>query len=159
RVEAEGVQLALRGITIGVGDQIQLREVNRDVRSQTGDRFAVNRDVVTVIARDVETGELTVAYDDGELLTLPPSYVQQHVDLAYAGTVHAAQGRTVDRCRVLVEGGDTRESFYVALTRGKHGNWAYVVEEQQVSELDGDPVSTEKLAILAQTLETTSSEQ
>ncbi|MFD8706821.1 MobF family relaxase [Kitasatospora sp. NPDC059648] len=159
RVEAEGVQLALRGITIGCGDQIQLREVNREVRSHSGDRFAVNRDVVTVVARDVETGELTVAYDDGELMTLPPSYVQQHVDLAYAGTVHAAQGRTVDRCRVLVEGGDTRESIYVALTRGKHGNWAYVVEEQQVSELDGDPVSTEKLAVLAQALETTSSEQ
>ncbi|WP_195911430.1 MobF family relaxase [Streptomyces kaniharaensis] len=159
RVEADGVHLELRGITIGVGDQIQLREINRQVKSATGDRFAVNRDVVQVTQRNKD-GSLVVRYDDGELMYLPAHYVQDHVDLAYAGTVHSSQGRTVDRCRVLTEGGDTRESLYVALTRGKDGNWAYVVTERNISELDGpdEVVVDEKFAVLAQAMETSGAE-
>ncbi|KOV09626.1 hypothetical protein ADK60_40365 [Streptomyces sp. XY431] len=160
QVEAGGITLELRGITIGIGDQIQLREINREIKSQSGDRFAVNRDVVEVIARDLETGDITVRYDDGELMEIPSAYVREHVDLAYAGTVHSSQGRTVDRCRVLTEGGDTRESLYVALTRGKDGNWAYVVAEQKASELDGaEPVEVDKLSVLAQAMETSGAEK
>ncbi|MFJ9523275.1 MobF family relaxase [Kitasatospora sp. NPDC101801] len=159
RVEADGIHLSQRGITFGVGDQVQLREIDRKVKSHSGDRFAVNRDVVTVVDANQATGTLTVRYDDGELMRLPSNYVSEHVDLAYAGTVHASQGRTVDRCRSLAEAGDTRESLYVALTRGKDGNWAYVVTRQTVSELDGpDQPVVEKMAVLSQVLENSGAE-
>ncbi|MFB7677870.1 MobF family relaxase [Kitasatospora purpeofusca] len=158
QVEAGGVELAERGITIGVGDTVQLREVDRQVRSHSGDRFAVNRDVVRVVERDEATGRLTVAYDDGELMTLPRGYVHQHVDLAYAGTVHAAQGRTVDRCRVLQSGVGTRESLYVALTRGRDGNWAYVDTEVDGSTLEIGQEAPTGLSVLTQTLERSGAE-
>lgn len=48
-------------------------------------------------------------------------------NLGYAVTVHRAQGVTVDTAHVLVEPTTTRENFYVAMTRGKHSNRAYVI--------------------------------
>lgn len=47
--------------------------------------------------------------------------------LGYAVTTHRAQGVTVDTSHVLVEPTTTRENFYVAMTRGKDANRAYVV--------------------------------
>lgn len=48
-------------------------------------------------------------------------------NLGYAVTAHRAQGVTVDTAHVLVEPTTTRENFYVAMTRGKHANHAYVI--------------------------------
>ncbi|RAE29334.1 hypothetical protein DN524_33730, partial [Burkholderia multivorans] len=63
----------------------------------------------------------------GGSTVLPAGYVTDHVDLGYAVTAHRAQGVTVDTAHVLVEPTTTRENFYVAMTRGKHANHAYVV--------------------------------
>ena len=63
----------------------------------------------------------------GNSIVLPADYVAEHVDLGYAGTAHRAQGVTVDTAHVLVEPTSTRENFYVAMTRGKHANRAYVI--------------------------------
>src|SRR5699024_9593234 len=60
-------------------------------------------------------------------IVLPADYVAEHVDLGYAVTAHRAQGITVDTSHVLVEPTTTRENFYVAMTRGKQSNRAYVV--------------------------------
>ena len=50
----------------------------------------------------------------------------EHVDLGYAVTAYRAQGITTDTAHVLVEPTSTRETFYVAMTRGRHSNHAYV---------------------------------
>ena len=57
---------------------------------------------------------------------LPPGYVAEHVDLGYAVTAHRAQGLTVDTAHVVVTGSTTRENLYVAMTRGRDTNIAYV---------------------------------
>jgi hypothetical protein len=49
------------------------------------------------------------------------------LDLGYAVTAHRAQGVTTDTAHVLVEPTTTKENFYVAMTRGRHSNHAYVV--------------------------------
>ena len=41
-------------------------------------------------------------------------------------TAHRAQGKTVDTCHVLATPAMTRESLYVAMTRGRHENRTYV---------------------------------
>ena len=46
--------------------------------------------------------------------------------LGYAVTAYRAQGVTTDTAHVLVEPTSTRETFYVAMTRGRHANHAYV---------------------------------
>lgn len=154
RVEAGGIELEQRGITVGVGDQIQLRNNDRTVTSGQG-RHAVNRDVVKVVGR-TEDGALTVEYPDGDRMQLPPQYVGKYVDLAYAGTVHAAQGRTVDVCRTLVDGAGGRESFYVAMTRGREMNTAYVVTEQPGVPADQQP---DMMGVLRQSLDNATAEQ
>ncbi|WP_281276210.1 C-terminal helicase domain-containing protein [Flexivirga caeni] len=50
------------------------------------------------------------------------------MDVAYASTVHRAQGASVDTAHALVDPeASSRELFYVAMTRGKHRNHAYVI--------------------------------
>lgn len=49
-------------------------------------------------------------------------------NLGYASTVHRAQGASVDTAHALVDPEvSSRQLFYVAMTRGKHRNHAYVI--------------------------------
>ncbi|MEV5348946.1 MobF family relaxase [Streptomyces achromogenes] len=112
----------------GVGDLIQLRRNDRRITATNGD-FAVNRTVGKVIGIG-DDGALQVELEDGAQMHLPASYVKQHVELAYAATVHGAQGRTVGVCHALVDDSATREALYVMLTRGEGGNYAYVITHQ-----------------------------
>jgi hypothetical protein len=58
---------------------------------------------------------------------VPETYLQEYAELAYATTVHAAEGRTVDTCHALADEALTRALLYVALTRGRDANYAYVI--------------------------------
>jgi hypothetical protein len=57
---------------------------------------------------------------------LPAEYVKRHVELGYAVTSHRAQGITTETAHVIVASSATRENFYVAMTRGREANTAYV---------------------------------
>ncbi len=84
-----------------------------------------NRDRWTVAAvhRD---GSLTVDGSTGRV-TLPAEYVAADVELAYAETSHATQGRTVDRSFLYLDGPTGTAGIYVPLTRGRTSNEAFVV--------------------------------
>ena len=62
-------------------------------------------------------------------VVLPAAYVAAHVQLGYATTVHRAQGLTADVAFALVRPGMSREALYVALTRGRAANHAYVATD------------------------------
>ena len=53
---------------------------------------------------------------------VPLDYLRQSTELAYAGNVYVAQGRTVDTAHVYVSPSLTRESLYVAMSRGRAAN-------------------------------------
>ncbi|PWD97402.1 conjugal transfer protein [Dietzia maris] len=115
------------GTAAGVGDTIITRRNDRRLRNskewvRNGDTWTITnvRDDGSVAIR--KTGRRF-----GGSIVLPASYVAEHVDLGYAVTAHRAQGVTVDTAHVLVEPTTTRENFYVAMTRGKHSNRAYVI--------------------------------
>ena len=56
----------------------------------------------------------------------PPGYgVFSHCDLAYATTVHAVQGRTVEVGHAFVDGLGSRQWLYVAMSCGSQANYAY----------------------------------
>ncbi|MFV0523071.1 MAG: hypothetical protein ACK5RL_01070, partial [Acidimicrobiales bacterium] len=57
-------------------------------------------------------------------VTLPADYVRESVELGYATTIHAAQGVSVDVCRGVITGTETRQQLYTMLTRGRTGNHA-----------------------------------
>lgn len=137
----------------GVGDLIQLRRNNRHITAENG-TFAVNRTVAEVTGIS-DNGALMVKLEDGSRMYLPAGYVKEHVELAYAATVHGAQGRTVEVCHSLVDPGSTnREALYVMLTRGEADNIGYVITHR-----DGDGVKKEEvphhLAVLDTVLQRT----
>jgi len=66
----------------------------------------------------------------GSAVLLPASYVAQHVELGYAVTSHRAQGITTDTAHVVVAPSMPRENLYVAMTRGREANIAYVAVDR-----------------------------
>ncbi len=88
---------------------------------RNGDRWTVTR-----VHKDGSMQVQRLGVDFGGTVTLPAAYVAEHVDLGYAVTAHRAQGLTVDTSPVVVTGSTTRENFYVAMTRGRDSNIAYV---------------------------------
>ena len=69
--------------------------------------------------------------------------MQQHVELAYAQTSHATQGRTVDRSILVLDAPTDVRGIYVPMTRGRHHNDAYIVTTGEQTALDvfGESIS------------------
>jgi conjugative relaxase-like TrwC/TraI family protein len=116
------------GTRLTRGDRIITRRNDRRLRSKNGQAYVRNGDRWTVahVSRD---GSITIRPEGrrfGGAMVLPAAYVAEHVDLGYAITAHRAQGVTTDTSHVVVTGTTTRENFYVAMTRGRHENHAYV---------------------------------
>ena len=135
------------GTQAGTGDIIITRKNDRRLSTVSGS-WVKNGDRWRVTAHH-DDGSLTVARADARNATrvlLPAAYVAEHVDLGYAVTAHRAQGSTVDTAHAIVHSSSmTRENFYVAMTRGRASNTAYVatdeahLEEHQLS--DGEPTA------------------
>ncbi|WP_298041851.1 helicase C-terminal domain-containing protein, partial [uncultured Citricoccus sp.] len=62
----------------------------------------------------------------GGAVTLDPDYLASSTELGYATTAHRSQGVTVDSAHAVAKAGLSRELFYVAMTRGREANHAYV---------------------------------
>ncbi|MCK0438198.1 relaxase domain-containing protein [Gordonia alkaliphila] len=130
QVEADGLRLH-DGTTAGIGDLVVTRLNDR--RLSTGKAWVKNGDRWQVTHR-YDDGSLAVrrlGHGDqphGKALVLPAKYVREELELGYASTVHRAQGASVDTAHALVDPeASSRELFYVAMTRGKHRNHAYVI--------------------------------
>jgi exodeoxyribonuclease V alpha subunit len=109
-----------RGERIGLGDRVATRRNDADLG-------VANRQTWTVTGIG-EDGSLTLR-GRGRDRVLPAEYATRFVELAYATTVHGAQGETVDRAHVAI--GDTTgaAAAYVAMTRGRTHNTAHLVAE------------------------------
>ncbi|WP_407343381.1 MobF family relaxase [Pengzhenrongella phosphoraccumulans] len=134
-----------------VGDLVITRRNDRNLRTarggwvRNGDRWKVT-DVRKNGAIEVQRSGRRF----GARVVLPPAYVAEHVDLGYALTAHRAQGITVDTAHVVVTGSTTRENLYVAMTRGRDTNTAYIALDTpddlhttpQVDDIDAAAVLT-----------------
>ncbi|WP_454852416.1 MobF family relaxase [Promicromonospora soli] len=105
-----------RGGFVRNGDRWQIANVRRDGTVEA-------RRVLPARRGSAPTSRL------GSSVVLPAQYVAEHLDLGYAVTAHRAQGITVDIAHVLVTATTVRENLYVALTRGRHANHAYVATD------------------------------
>ena len=74
--------------------------------------------------------------DHGGSLRLPAEYVADNVGLGYAATVHRAQGTTTERCHLLADLRLLANHLYVALTRGRGANHAYVILDDLAPDHD-----------------------
>ncbi len=123
-VEADGVALH-DGTTAGRGDRIVTRANDRTLANPS--RWVRNGDTWTVLARHSDGALAVISDDHRHRIHLPSEYVADNVQLAYATTAHRAQGATVDTAHAIVSDAIARETLYVAMTRGRHTNHAYVV--------------------------------
>ena len=118
---------------IHVGDRIVTRRNNRNL--QTDRHLAVhNRDERTV-TKVHHGGGLTATGHNGTI-RLPNTYVTDHVELGYAQTSHAAQGRTVDHSLLLIDGPTDQRGVYVPMTRGRDTNHVYVLVDENHTARD-----------------------
>ncbi len=121
------------GYEIHMGDEIVTRQNDRRILTDRG-LMVRNRDTWTVtnIRRD---GAIAAAGESGAV-QLPDSYVSQHVQLAYAQTCHATQGRTVERSILVLDGPTDLRGLYVPLTRGRESNDAYIATSGNEDAID-----------------------
>jgi conjugative relaxase-like TrwC/TraI family protein len=124
------------GSAASAGDTIISRRNDRSLRTTATD-FVKNGDRWTVTTAHT-TGDLKGALDvvhihTGRHLRLPADYVDKHVQLGYATTVHSAQGVTADTSHTVTAGAESRQQLYVALTRGRDANHLYLN-----AAMDGD---------------------
>jgi exodeoxyribonuclease V alpha subunit len=121
------------GQRIGVGDRIATRRNDRDLD-------VANRDTWTVTAVGRRGGLLVTASPaagdspggdvtppGAAVRVLPADYVTDHVELAYASTVHGVQGDTVPAAHVVIGDQTGAASAYVGMTRGRTANTAHLV--------------------------------
>ncbi|MDT7617907.1 MAG: hypothetical protein QOF00_5354, partial [Pseudonocardiales bacterium] len=155
------------GTEVSAGDLVQARRNDRtvpvhDTGVRESGRHVVNRETYRVLGRTPLGGLLV---DDGAgcvVAELPAGYVRDCLTLAYASTVHAAQGRTVDTAHALPGEQAYREDAYVALTRGRERNTAYLTTrrapDQHAPERLAETVLGRMAAILDRTGDTRSAE-
>ena len=166
KVTEDGVPLGLQGTIAGVGDLIQARRNGWELLGFEGNTAApINRAtyrvtglredgglVVAPLQRDVDGAEGL-----GESLQLPGGYVSQYVALAYASTVHAAEGRTVSTCHGVAGPGVNAAALYVMSSRGRERNTLWTVTTPVASDAPpgagAEVVSRTAHAVLADILQ------
>ena len=125
------------GTHVAVGDTVITRHNDRRLRAGRGWVRNGDRWTVTEVQGD---GSLTLRRAGrkwGASVVLPADYGAEHLDLGYAVTSYRAQGITVQTSHVLVDATMTRENLYVALTRGRETNRAYVAIDKPDDSHDG----------------------
>lgn len=109
-----------RGEQIGLGDRVATRRNDSSLQ-------VANRQTWTV-ARVENDGSLLLR-GRGRDREIPADYAARFVELAYARTVHGAQGETVESAHVAIAESTGAAAAYVAMTRGRASNRAHLVAE------------------------------
>jgi len=123
------------------GDLLRTRRNNRqlalgDSHVRNGDRFRVLGPGPTGTGSGTAGGPGLIVEDlagRGRTI-LPAEYLAQYCEYGWASTVDSAQGATADLGIVLVRPGMDREHLYVAMTRGRFGNHAYITPDPALDD-------------------------
>jgi ATP-dependent exoDNAse (exonuclease V) alpha subunit len=132
-LDPTGPTLQLGGRRLLVGDEVVTRRNDRTLRTHTG-KMVKNRDHWTITAIGPD-GSITLKGPSGTV-QMPATYVAEHVELGYAQTSHATQGRTVDTALVLLDTPTDTTGIYTPMTRGRHTNHAYIVTDEGQTATD-----------------------
>jgi conjugative relaxase-like TrwC/TraI family protein len=159
RVDATTLGSLRDGCAVSAGDLVQARRNDRSTPVQgvgAGRALVTNRQTYRVVGGS-HGGGLVVVDGDGAIAHLPAGYVEVHLTLAYASTVHATQGRTVDTAHAVLGEQAHREDAYVALTRGRDRNTAYLTTTRAPDAHDQERLTSTPVGRLAAILDRTGS--
>ena len=140
---------AARDQQIRVGDIIMSRsnDVTINIRpGRPGDRVdqVRNGNRWRVAAIDPDTNRLAAErLTDNARAVFDGDYLKEHVTLGYAATAHSAQGVTADSSYAILGEGASRAMAYVAMTRGRHNNEAFLYQKfsQEADHEHAKPVA------------------
>ncbi|WP_255537306.1 ATP-dependent DNA helicase [Glycomyces niveus] len=135
QVAEAGVVLG-NGQTAGRGDWIVTRQNQYDLKYCGGKDFVRNGATWDVLKTRGDGSLKVKSRESGGTLTLPAEYVAEHVELAYASTVHRCQGMTVDTAHPILTDQMSRDALYVAATRAAETTTLYAVTH---TEIPADP--------------------
>ena len=118
-------ELDVRVAAWGIGQQRIL--VGDTVQTRRNDRLTGVENRAKWIVRGIRDEHLSLVCvsDSGEVARVSTEYAREHLQLAYASTVHGVQGDTADASVVGPE--VDAAGLYVGLTRGRAHNVAIVV--------------------------------
>jgi conjugative relaxase-like TrwC/TraI family protein len=135
QVREAGITLG-NGQTAGRGDWVVTRQNEYDLKYCGGKDFVRNGAIWTVL-KTYKDGSLKVKSREAMgTLTLPAEYVAEHVELAYATTIHRCQGMTVDTAHPILTDQMSRDALYVVATRAAGTTTLYGVTH---TEIPADP--------------------
>jgi hypothetical protein len=132
-LDPKGPALQVARERLLVGDEVVTRRNQRTLRTDR-DVMVKNRDHWMIEAIHTD-GAVTVSGKAGRV-RLPADYAVEELELGYAQTSHATQGRTVDTGLLLVDGPIDSRGLYTPLTRGRQANHAYVVTDENQTAVD-----------------------
>ena len=139
------------GVEVYRAEEIELRAGDR-IRWTRNDMGLglVNSGIAEVAS--VRDGRVTFRLEDGRMLDLSPNDPQlRHVDRAWASTVHAFQGRTVDNVIAAMEARHakltTQKSFYVEISRARD-RAELVTDDREALREQLEAVTGERIAAL-----------
>ncbi|GBD83813.1 multifunctional conjugation protein TraI [bacterium BMS3Abin02] len=132
-LDPDGPSLPVGDEAMLIGDEVVTRRNDRNLRTNQG-HIVKNRDHWTISGIHPD-GDLTLDGRTGAI-RLPAEYVAEHLELGYAQTSHATQGRTVDVALLLIDTPTDSRGIYTPMTRGRHANHAYVVVDDDQTALD-----------------------
>jgi ATP-dependent exoDNAse (exonuclease V) alpha subunit len=128
-------RLGPHAVTARHGDQArEYRAGDRVMVTANDHRLGLlNGSRADVTEIDPRRQTLTLATEEHRQVTVGIEWAGRHLDHGYAMTCHKAQGATVDTALLYGAGALTRESGYVALSRGRTENHIYVPEAADVA--------------------------
>jgi conjugative relaxase-like TrwC/TraI family protein len=126
-------QLKVADDSVLTGDEVVTRRNDRTLSTDQG-LMVKNRDHWTITAIHTDRS-VTVTGRTGTI-RLPGLYVAEHLELGYAQTSHATQGRTVDTALLLMDTPTDIRGIYTPMTRGRDSNHAYVVVDENQTAHD-----------------------
>jgi conjugative relaxase-like TrwC/TraI family protein len=145
---------AARGQRIAVGDLILTRHNDAAIALHNTDDPAAENSPVrngqrwSVTAINPANNRLIARrLDDNTLGAFGNDYVRDHITYGYAITVHCAQGVTADTTHAVISQTATRALSYVALTRGRHTNTAYLYPTAAEHEYPHTTADTAHVAV------------
>ena len=141
-IDPDRRHLNVGAYTVHVGDEIATRQNDRTL---TTDRNEMVRNRAVWTIRHIGDDESITVTGKHGTVDLPPGYVAEHVELAYARTVMGAQGRTVQGGGTLFDKPTDVRNLYVAMTRGTGTNEAFIVTtgEQTPADVFAQAIATD----------------
>jgi hypothetical protein len=143
---------------VSVGDIIMSRSndisiaVHAGPHHQAGDRVdqVRNGNRWRVAGLDPDCNRIAAErLSDNVRVVFDSDYLNSNVMLGYAATVHSVQGVTADSCYAILGEGASRAMLYVAMTRGRHNNEAFLyqrltneADHNHTKPISGDGIHT-----------------